>query len=133
MPAPRGCRDGSRALSDDSGSICIGCGLCCDGTLHGKTTVKPGDEPAVIACGLEIGGEGQRRFFTQPCPRFSCGKCSVYPDRPEVCRTYRCALLKDLEAGAIGETDARETIAVAKSLIAAVRLVDPHAVTPSQR
>ena len=115
------------------GSICIGCGLCCDGTLHGTATVKPSDEPAVTAVGLEIVDDGERRFFRQPCPHFSCGSCSVYARRPAVCRDYRCALLKNLEAGTIDASTAREKIATAKDLVAAVRIIDPNAVTPAER
>ena len=50
-----------------------------------------------------------------------------------MCRTYRCALLENLEAGKIGESDAREKIATAKGLVAAVRKIDADAVTPPQR
>jgi len=114
-------------------SICIGCGLCCDGTLHATATVQPPDEARVTAAGLEIGEERGRRFFRQPCPHFSHGSCSIYSARPGVCRTYRCALLENLEAGKIGESDAREKIATAKGLVAAVRKIDADAVTPPQR
>lgn len=120
-------------MSENHSSICIGCGLCCDGTLHGYSVVKEGDEGAVTACGLEISADGEKKFFVQPCPRSSCGKCSVYACRPKVCRSYRCALLRDLEAGATSEADARDRIATAKKLVAAVRAVDPAAITPSQR
>jgi hypothetical protein len=114
-------------------SICIGCGFCCDGTLHGRTTVRPDDEKNVIAAGLEIDEQDQKRFFRQPCPHFSCGTCSVYSVRPQVCRRYRCSLLKSLEAGAIDQREARERIAKAKELVAAVKSLDPTAVTPSAR
>ena len=114
-------------------SICIGCGLCCDGTLHAKTTVRPDDEPSVTEAGLEIGEEAGKRFFRQPCPHFSCGSCLIYEKRPGVCRTYRCALLKDLEAGRVTRTDALEKIATAKDLLSTVRNAAPGAVTPRDR
>jgi hypothetical protein len=87
----------------------------------------------VIAAGLEVEAEGEKRFFRQPCPRFSCGSCTIYFKRPQVCRRYRCELLKSLEAGEIPEADARDKIATAKGLIGAVRAIDPTAVTPGER
>jgi hypothetical protein len=114
-------------------SICIGCGLCCDGTLHGRTTVRADDERNVAAAGLTIEEEGPKRFFRQPCPRFSCGSCSIYAQRPQVCRTYRCALLKKLESRKISESEARERIATAKRLIAIVQSLDASAITPGAR
>jgi hypothetical protein len=95
--------------------------------------VRADDEANVIAAGLEIGTDGEKRFFSQPCPRFSCGVCSIYSDRPQVCRRYRCALLKSLDAGGINEANARERIATAMELIASVRMIDPAAVTPAAR
>ena len=120
-------------MSDPSSSICIGCGLCCDGTLHGRTTVREDDEQAVVACGLTVGEENHKRFFEQPCPRFSCGECSVYQSRPVVCRTYRCELLRAVDAGRTTETEALNRIATAKMLVAAVREVDRDSITPAQR
>lgn len=114
-------------------SICIGCGLCCDGTLHGSTTVQRSDEETVRAAALEIVNEGQRSFFRQPCPHFSCGSCSIYANRPGVCRTYQCALLTNVDAGKIDMATARATIEKAKKLIAAVMVVDATAVTPAKR
>lgn len=114
-------------------SICVGCGLCCDGTLHGTATVRPEDEQHVTAAGLVIEDDGKRRFFFQPCARFSCGSCSVYAVRPQVCRRYRCALLIDVEAGDISSSVARERIATAMELRAKVRNIDPKAIVPAER
>jgi uncharacterized protein len=120
-------------MSSAEPSICIGCGLCCDGTLHGRATVRPEDEATVTAVGLEIGEEGGKRFFRQPCPHFSCGSCSIYDRRPAVCRSYRCALLKNVESGIIGRVEASAKIAEAKQHISAVRRIEASAVTPADR
>ena len=117
----------------ESGSICVGCGLCCDGTLHGSTKVRQHDEGKVLAAPLEIITEGERRFFRQPCPHFSSGSCSIYSERPGVCRTYSCALLGKLQGGQISAAGAREKIATAHDLVATVRALDPNAITPAQR
>ena len=114
-------------------SICIGCGLCCDGTLYATATVRSHDVSIVIAAGLAIEKGEKREFFRQPCPRFSCGSCTVYEVRPKVCRGYRCSLLEKVEAGEISTSLAREVIQKALELRVAVRNIDPGAVTPSER
>jgi Fe-S-cluster containining protein len=114
-------------------SICIGCGLCCDGTLHSRTTVKGADEQAVRAAGLEIQSHGDKRSFAQPCLHHSCGSCAIYAARPRVCRTYRCKLLVDFEGGAISRAAAREKVATAKSLVERVNEIDGASKTPAAR
>jgi uncharacterized protein len=117
----------------DESSICIGCGLCCDGTLYATATVRSQDVSSVIAAGLIIEKDEEREFFRQPCPRFSCGSCTVYEIRPKVCKGYRCSLLEKVEAGEISTPLAREVIEKALELRVAVRKIDPVAVTPSER
>jgi uncharacterized protein len=114
-------------------SICMGCGLCCDGTLHGHTRVWEADEQAVAAVGLDVVEQDGNRIFRQPCPHFSCGACRVYQDRPPVCARYRCALLKSVDAGQISEEDARERIETALNLVSAVRGAALEAITPADR
>jgi len=123
----------TRPLDEAEGPICIGCGLCCDGTLLATALVRPDDAEFVSAAGLEIAEEGQKRYFRLPCPHFSCGSCQIYAKRPKVCRKYRCALLTNLEAGEISRTDALEKIAMAQMLVAAVRRLAPTAVTAAER
>jgi Fe-S-cluster containining protein len=134
-PRPAGSDGTARmnAIEQEPGSICVGCGLCCDGTLHGRATVKPDDEATVRAVALEIEEESGKRFFRQPCPRFSCGSCSVYAERPNVCRGYRCALLEKVDAGDIAAPDARATIERARQLVDRVRTATPEAITPEAR
>jgi hypothetical protein len=120
-------------IEEPGGSICVGCGFCCDGTLHAAAIVRHDDAKNVAAAGLVIEDDGDRRFFSQPCVRFSCGSCSVYTARPDVCRRYRCALLTNVEAGKISPSVARRRIARAIELRTAVRDVEPNSVTPADR
>lgn len=130
---PDGLEEVTSTQIETEDSICVGCGLCCDGTLHAVATVQAHDEAAVKAAGLEISGKVGERVFRQPCPRFSCGSCSVYERRPRVCRTYRCALLINVEAGSISRSVAREKIAIAKSLVAAVNANEPESARAEKR
>jgi len=114
-------------------SICVGCGLCCDGTLHATVTVTPDDETAVIEAKLEIVDDVKGRVFRQPCPHFSAGSCSIYGIRPGVCRSYRCALLINVEQGNLSASVAREKISTAKNLLETVKSFAPDAATPTKR
>lgn len=115
-------------------SICVGCGICCDGTLHPNARVRPGDEEGVLAAGLEIIVQDDgKQAFPLPCPHVRCGSCSIYAARPNVCRTYRCALLKGAEAGEVSVDDARRLIGRAHSLLGAIRTLRPEVKTQRQR
>jgi hypothetical protein len=118
---------------DDRSSICIGCGLCCDGTLHGHTDLREEDKIAAAAVGLTVVEREGKPIFWQPCARFSCGTCSVYQARPPVCRQYRCALLKKVEEGRVTPEEARNRIAMAMKLRLAVIGLAPEANTPQAR
>jgi hypothetical protein len=114
-------------------SICIGCGFCCNGVLHDQVDVEANDETAVIAAGLTIRDEDGKRVFSQPCPKFSCGTCSIYAARPGVCSAYRCKLLKNVDDGHLNAELARAKISMAKGLIAALASRAPEGATSKAR
>lgn len=126
-------REVTAVQSPSEQNICVGCGLCCGGTLHGTAVVLPDDEATVAAAKLEIADEGKRRVFRLPCPHLRSGSCSIYETRPGVCRTYRCALLINVESGNLSALAAREKIEAAKRLLAAFKSFAPEAVTPTER
>lgn len=114
-------------------SICIGCGFCCDGTLHDHTDLRANSELAALAAGLPVESQGGSLIFRQPCPKFGCGRCAIYNDRPEPCRGYRCKLRKDLDEGQITVAEAREKIEIAKALVAKIKELRVWRGTPAER
>lgn len=123
-----------RDLPPGEDSLCIGCGFCCDGTLHDYVDIDGQEDEANAAnVGLKVIGKADKRIFRQPCPKFGCGVCTVYAKRPQACRIYRCELLKNVDAGQISMAEAREKIALAKQLVGAVRITVPSATTFSKR
>lgn len=113
--------------------LCIGCGVCCDGTLHDDTELAPEDERAAVEQDFSLFSKDDRLAFRQPCPKFSQGKCRIYSERPHVCRAYRCKLLKDVENGRVDVALARERVETAKALASAIRIFSGEAVTPQSR
>src|SRR4051812_13416165 len=98
-------------------SICVGCGLCCDGSIFGFVPLHAEDDEATLReRGLTIVDRDGERGFVQRCVASCDGACTVYEDRPSVCRSYRCKLLKAHEAGSVSTADARRHIDVTKAL-----------------
>jgi hypothetical protein len=111
-------------------SLCLSCGLCCNGTLFDTVPLAPYDDTASLhAAGItdEL-ADGVRRF-QQPCSCHDGEECRVYAYRPAACRNYACDLLKRVRAGTIDDAEARriidKVIRLDRSLVAAAREIEP--------
>jgi hypothetical protein len=62
---------------------------------------------------LGIGILELEQRFSLPCPCLISKKCTIYENRFVTCRTFRCQLLKDVEAGDVAEAEAIEIVAKA--------------------
>jgi uncharacterized protein len=100
----------------------MGCGMCCDGTMYRTVDVLADDRIETLeAAGVVFSTRDDVTSFRQPCSAFGGRCCSVYQDRPSVCRQYRCLLLRRLEAGEVSPGDARALIARTLSMRDRVR------------
>src|SRR5436190_3387567 len=98
-------------------SLCLSCGLCCDGTIFGRVQLKADDILGPLKSGLiQIELKGTKTFFRQPCSAYRESCCQIYEDRPTNCRDYRCELLKKYEAQVVTWEDAQEKIRRARKL-----------------
>ena len=120
-----------RAMPTDGQNLCLGCGLCCDGTLFTHAPVGAAEPVEVFrAAGLRItpdrGGEG-RCELPLPCLRFENGRCQTYGCRPAICSSYRCRLLRRVEAGKMTLHEAKEIVQSAREKRRRLRpLLDRH-------
>jgi len=105
----------------DDTAPCVGCGLCCNGTLYFRAKVTPGEEPVLLDHGLTLTADKDRTYFRLPCHHESCGRCTIYENRFDICRSFRCALLRRYQAGEIDLATARATVEKALELAAAVK------------
>ena len=114
-------------MSDES--ICVGCGLCCDGTLFSHlTTLDETDLGMPLRMlGVEIIVEADPPVFALPCPAVAEGRCTIYEKRFDICRSFRCALLRSYQAGEIDGDQARSKVERAHELVVAVTASDPSA------
>lgn len=97
-------------------SICVGCGMCCDGTLFGRVDVTDADDlDHLRSVGVQLRARGSGTDFEQPCSCSVDGRCTVYDHRPTTCRTYSCLLLQMRVTGDITRSQALDVIARTKA------------------
>ena len=104
--------------------LCTRCGLCCDGSLFADVELASGDEASALeVMGLEIedADEDDGGLLVQPCGALQGKRCSIYPHRPDCCRTFECRLLQEAERGMVGVERAKEKIAEAVKRIRRVK------------
>jgi Fe-S-cluster containining protein len=104
-------------------SLCLSCGLCCNGTIFMRVPLKATDKIAPLqAAGIEIRQKADtrsnetRKSFRLPCAAFQQNCCQVYDDRPAACRKFRCELLKKFDRGEVLWADARQKIVYVQQL-----------------
>lgn len=91
-------------------SLCLTCGLCCDGTMFENVELSAGEAERLEG---RVWLSEDRNFLEQGCRALEGCKCGVYEDRPQKCREFSCFFLSSLEAGTITEDEAREGVAEA--------------------
>ena len=97
--------------TEDGQSLCLSCGLCCDGTAFSFAPLAPdADIAALGSLGLDVFSDKDGKKISLPCPAFVACRCSIYLRRPPVCRTYRCELLKRVEGNEIPLEAARSVV-----------------------
>jgi hypothetical protein len=112
-------------------ALCLACGLCCTGALHGAVDVIAQDVTLVRSLGLTVEpvqDPAGQYAFRQPCPLYLDDRCSVHGRHPPSCQEYQCALLKKLAAAEVELDTALAVVQEAKSLIA-----ESAALSPAQR
>ena len=105
-------------------TLCTWCGLCCDGSLFADVELASGDEASALeVMGLEIEDADAQDggLLLQPCRALKGKRCSIYPHRPDCCRTFECRLLQEVKRGAVGVERAKEKIAEALQRIERVK------------
>jgi Fe-S-cluster containining protein len=109
----------------DSNSLCLECGLCCNGVIFADVQLQPDDDAARLReLGLafvrnqksKVGNEK----FKQPCTAFEGCRCKIYGEHPRYCREFECLLLKSVKAG---DTETAEAVRIIRSALQRVKKV----------
>lgn len=104
-------------------TLCLECGLCCDGTLFLFVRVDPPEQDAVRALGIEVGTKRRAPVMGLPCGKLEGKCCSVYAQRPSGCRRFVCGLGQRLVARQVSLDEARAHVADLHARVARVREV----------
>jgi hypothetical protein len=92
--------------------------------LFADVELASGDEASALeVMGLEIedADEDDGGLLVQPCGALQGKRCSIYPHRPDCCRTFACRLLLEAERGMVEVERAKEKIAEALKRIGRVK------------
>jgi uncharacterized protein len=83
--------------------LCSGCGLCCNGVIFANVGLRSDDEEDRLrALGMPVRTPASKLLpahLNQPCAAFDGCRCRIYPDRPQYCHEFECALLKSVKSG----------------------------------
>ena len=112
---------------DKANRLCMSCGMCCDGTMFDHANVVPDEKQQVMSAGLIVNEKLGKLSFEQPC-RFYCHNlCSIYEQRPAVCISYRCKLLKKMNKDEVSLDAALDKVKMLRALQKRLAEVMPNA------
>ena len=66
-------------------SLCVDCGLCCNGSLHDAAALDEDEVDAARAVGLDVLRNLDKTGFAFPCPKLDDTRCTIFGQRPRVC------------------------------------------------
>jgi Fe-S-cluster containining protein len=114
------------AVADDAlSSLCVECGLCCDGSLFRFLPVEAESLAACAALGLPVVRQSGRDAMPLPCLKLQGRCCTVYEGRPAGCRAFGCHVLHRLAIGALSAHEAQDVVREAQRRIARLRELWP--------
>lgn len=116
-------------------TLCKACGLCCTGHLFIWTKLRSAELDSLEELGLKvIRSVPRHRGFNQPCPLWK-GQCTIYesPTYPHFCRTYKCALLKNVLDETTTLPEALSLVEQTKGLIQDLEALLPDSGNPNFR
>jgi Fe-S-cluster containining protein len=105
-------------------SICVGCGLCCDGTLFSHLGVTDESDLGrpLAAMGVTVIVEADPPVFALPCPAFDGHACTIYSlQRPRACGWFECDVSRAVAASKMSWPEAEAIIGATRALRDQVR------------
>jgi hypothetical protein len=98
-------------------TLCVHCGLCCDGTLFTHVPLRRQEVEGLERLGLRVAERTDGvPVLLQPCAALKERCCTVYADRPKGCRRYQCYLLTALAEGEVSLEEAHAVVDEAHAL-----------------
>lgn len=100
-------------------TLCLRCGLCCDGTLFTHVPLRASEVGPLKALGLPVKArEDGTPILPQRCAALDGKRCTAYAERPKGCRHYHCNLFSALSEGEVSLEEALAVVDGAHALLA---------------
>ncbi len=112
-----------------SQNLCVECGLCCNGALFDYGPLARDEVPETRKAGLRVLEADQKFGFGLPCPQLEGAVCQVYDQRPNTCRTFRCEVLRSVEAGDLDYQQGLQYVSQGRAALAQVHAQLPEGAT----
>ncbi|MGE6763697.1 YkgJ family cysteine cluster protein [Corallococcus interemptor] len=108
-------------MTSSLSTLCLHCGMCCDGTLFTQVPLQPAEAQALRQKGLSLlVKEDGAVALPQRCAALEGLCCTVYEERPDACRRYRCQLFNALAEGEVSLEEAKGVVDTAHAKVDAV-------------
>ena len=79
-------------------TLCLHCGLCCDGTLFRFLSITQPERERLVQLGIGVGQRRGKDVMWLPCGKLDGKRCTVYEQRPGGCARFVCALARRYSA-----------------------------------
>ena len=119
-------REGA-GMEDLKSSLCLACGMCCDGNLFAFVAVTSDDAKVFKQAGVEVSDHSGRLRVPQRCGALDGCRCRVYEKRPFVCRKFDCLLVRALSDKELPLEDALGVVQEAKQQLSRLEALLPRA------
>lgn len=106
-------------------SLCLECGLCCDGTLFRHVEISSPEREALVPLGIGVGIKKRHDVMWLPCGKLNGKCCTIYEARPGGCRRFVCALGTRLEKKELTYDEALAHVRDMQERLEALRQVLP--------
>lgn len=92
-------------------NLCLECGLCCNGLLFRDLPITEEELIPLVELNPNTEKRGSNRYLSLPCVAWESKEgCTIYNDRPNVCRAFKCKVLVKYENEEITYEQAMEKI-----------------------
>ena len=109
-------------------TLCLHCGMCCDGTLFTHVSLQPGEVATLQRRGVPVGQRADGSpALVQHCAALEGRTCTAYGERPAGCRRYQCQLFSALAEKEVSLEEALAVVEEAHALREAVERELPGA------
>lgn len=100
-------------IESKGSELCLYCGLCCRGVIFNRAALEPSEIKPAKDYGLRYFKANKGEYaFRLPCCLYQNDKCSIYLNRLNACKRYRCSLLKRLINGDIDLEESKLIVVV---------------------